>query len=133
MEDNQITIAGCTATLQEPSPLFGDLMLSFDARWLDTKGHAVALAWGAAALYNCWPRDKSWPVKPRPKWWGPGVDIGDYGRDIYDALYRVAVADMGRGAFNAMCYDALKFCRESSLTEAEVKAAEGFSEGRGEG
>lgn len=119
-----VTLGDLTVTLVEPPALFAMTGPKRDANGeADT---AAALAFGAAALRMCWPAKTTWPAKPRPQEWYPGVDVVRYGGEVYEGLRkatrgRVSVYDLHR-----VLREAEAWSIRSGFTHAELEEAKRF-------
>ncbi|MCP4733035.1 MAG: hypothetical protein GY873_02475 [Bosea sp.] len=116
-----------TATL-EPPPFSAAYALGVEEQHLDNGGVIVGRM--AAALFLCWPGNRKWPIRPRPRPWRPRQRMEEYGLDILDALIEA-------GAVPSEVLDAAlvayKYAQQTGITEREVAAAEGFSGAPGAG
>lgn len=127
-----ITLGKHTATLEEPSPLFS-VAISRTPAEIKRDGPALTIAYGAAALYESWPGSVSFPVRPRPKAWRPGVNLAEHGQSVYDALRRATKAEMKLGELIKACSAAHDWAVGCVLSEREIQEALTFSEAPEEG
>ena len=126
-----VTLGKHAATLEEPSALLSEALGRTKAE-IERDGKAMTLAFGAAALYGSWPESVSWPVRPRPKPWRPGLNVAEYGQNIYDALRKATRATTSRAVLNNACIDAHNWAVECGMDAAEIREARDFSEAPGE-
>lgn len=137
MAPPEITIGRHTVTLEEPSPLFSySLGLTrLDAERIKDSGQsgvAKLLAHGAAALLMSWPGSMTFPVRPKPKAWRPGIDVVEYGDGVYTALRRATRSTVRLRDLNSACFAAREWAATCVLAEAEIRAAQDFTEAAGE-
>ena len=121
MEAPAITLGDLKpATLVEPSPLAAlAVMIGDDER--KASDSTIHAAYGAAALFMCWPETHAWPTKPRPRPWAVSIPAKDYGHAIFDSLARARI--MPFNDLIVICMDALNFATSTVLSEAEVQEA----------
>lgn len=127
MDAPTITLGDCSATLIEPSPLAA-LALARSPEQLRSDDTAVTIALMAAALVMCWPQDRTWPARPRPRPWRAGTPIVSYGHEVYDALRMATKGAVAWADLTAALRQAHEWAASHLLTEAEVQAARDFSE-----
>lgn len=137
MAPPEITIGRHTVTLEEPSPLFSYALglTRLDAERIQDAGQsgtAKLLAHGAAALLMSWPGSVTFPVRPKPKAWRPGLDVVEYGDGVYTALRRATRSTVHLRDLNSACFAAREWGATCMLTEAEIRAAQDFTEAAGE-
>jgi hypothetical protein len=114
-----VTVGTITATLQ-PVPMLAALTLTEDGPI------SLAFALGAAALRMAWPESVAWPAKRRPRPWTVRTNTADWGAEAFDALYResgMKLVDLA-----AILNKAREWAAMSAVSEAEVQAAEDFSD-----
>lgn len=126
-----IKLGDLTCELVEPPSLFA-LACSRPKSQREVGGRAEDLAYGAAALRMCWPPKRAWPAKVRPRDWRTGLPMGQYGADIWEDLRRATKGSVPFSELQNVCLEALGWALTSALTDAEVREAEGFSEGQEE-
>jgi hypothetical protein len=127
MDAPTITIGAITTTLIEPSPL-AVMALIRQPQELEVMGLGGVLALSAAALAVSWPRGVAWPTRSPPRPWRPGTRIEDYGHSIYDDLRAGTKGMVPMRDLHAALVAAKEWCESTLLTEAEVQAAQDFSE-----
>jgi len=94
---------------------------------IEVGGFSVTLCFGAAALLMCWPKDKTWPAKLRPRPWRPGQDLTDYGYRVWEDL-RTATRDRcDRIALQDICIEAHNWAFASGRTDLDIKRARDFT------
>jgi hypothetical protein len=87
---------------------------------------AAVLAYGAAALFMCWPEKVTWAAKPRPKAWYPGVDVLRYGGVVYENLRQATKGEVSVYDLNGACHEAEAWAYRSGMTQAELDEAKRF-------
>ena len=122
----EITLLDQTVTLVPPSPI-AIMAIMHTREEMEAMDMATKYAHWAMALHECWPRDRTWPVKPRPRLWSPGRRAADIGAGVFDGLRRggVTMRDLLDAVITA--YNYAVTVTADPVTEEEVKAAEDFS------
>ena len=114
-----VTVGKVTTELR-PVPMLAALTLAEDGP------PSLAFALGAAALRLAWPDNVAWPARPTPRPWTVRTNSAEWGAAIFDVLYRetgMKLVDLA-----AVLMKAREWAAMSSISEAEVKAAEDFSD-----
>ncbi len=123
----------CTYEVQlvEPTSLFA---FSVGVTKAQAKASALActFAHGSAALRMCWPDDKTWPVKIRPRAWEPGQAVLAYGAEIWEALRQGTKGRVPYAILRDAVFDAHNYALGAALLESEIQASLDFSEGQEE-
>ena len=119
-----VQIGTVEATLVEPPALF--TMTGYRRGPDGEIDPATVLAYGAAALRMCWPEKVTWPCKPRPREWYPGVDVIRYGGQVYDGLRRATRGKVSIYRLHEALQEAEAWAIRSGLTEAELEEARRF-------
>ncbi len=115
-------------TLVEPPSLLS-LAVGRTGDEAAAEGYAELLCRGAASLRGCWPPKRSWPVKPPPRAWRPGVPILVYGADVWEDLRKGTRGSVPFRQLSDAVIAAYNYATLAMLTEEEVQSAVGFSEG----
>ena len=126
-----VTLGDDEVELVEPPSLFA-LAAGRTKAQAERGGYAETLAYGAAALRMCWPPKRTWPARPRPREWRPGVPSGEYGAEIWEGLRAATRGRVSVHQLQAMALRALTFAVRSGMTEEEVSQAEDFWRAWGE-
>lgn len=124
-----ITLGTLSVDLVEPTSLFSLGCLRTAAEQ-ERGGNAMTRAYGAAALRMCWHPNKTWPGDIRPAEWRIGMDVGEYGGDIWEALRRATKGKVHIRQLSDACVEALNWAGECAITDDEVATAGDFSEGQ---
>lgn len=98
----------------------------------DGEDFAMDLAFGAAALRMCWPRQVAWPATPRPAAWVPGVRMARYGYDVWEGLRKATKATVPRLDLNRAVLTAYGWALTCVYDADELQGMRDFSEGQGE-
>jgi len=124
MDAPTIEINGCSATLARPST-FTALALARGPEAIATMQHAEIFALQATALAVCWPPDRKWPGRLRPRVWTASAKIDEYGAAIFDDLIAggVELAEALQAGV-----EAYQWAMSSLPVGKEVEQAEDFSE-----
>lgn len=123
-EAPRVTIGKHAETLCVPGAL-ATVALSRTREQLEAADSGLLMALGAAALRECWPKERRWPYSPAPRPYRPGTRIEDYGAEIFDRL--AGVEGVTLPALIEACGEAFRWAATARLTEEEVRAAEDFS------
>ncbi|MAH47339.1 hypothetical protein CMI37_16055 [Candidatus Pacearchaeota archaeon] len=124
MDAPTITLGKHPTTLAKPST-FTALAMARGPDAFDSMQQAEIFALQAMSLAVCWPENKTWPGKFRPRKWRASMKVDEYGAAIFDDLIS---AGHGVGAILEAGIEAYKFCMMSLPRKQEVAEAEGFSE-----
>ena len=98
----------------------------------DGEDFAIDLAFGAAALRMCWPRQVAWPATPRPAAWVPGVRMGRYGFDVWEGLRKATRGTIPIEAMQSAVIEAYSWAVTCGYTADELQGMRDFSEGQEE-
>jgi len=115
----KVKIGKLEVELIKPSPLFS-LAVSHTQTQIDGATKGQKLAWAAASLAACWPKDRAWPIQPRPRPWGAGVKVETYGHKVFDDLL-LGGCDLGEVLTAGT--SAHRLAVESLLSQSELQAA----------
>jgi len=123
MEAPKVKIGAHEESLVKPSSLAA-LDLSRTPVEIEAMSRGEILALGVAALIESWPKDRAWPIQPRPRPWKPGQRIMESGREAFDRLAEsgidlVQIMDAGIAA--------LGWASQSLLAREELEAVRDFS------
>ena len=78
-----------------------------------------------AALAVCWPSEKAWPSRKRPRPWKVRQPIDEYGAEVFDNLIGGGISP---GDVITESWSALWWTLASVTSHNDVKAARDFSE-----
>lgn len=118
-----------SAKLVKPRTIFAVALARDEDQLLGMPDEELT-ALGMAALFMCWPADKAWPARPRPRPWEPGVKIAVYGGNVYDSLVEAGVDYVELITIGAKAYT---WAVSTLPRRAAVMEAEGFSASSAEG
>ena len=121
-----VVFGGREITLGDP-PSLASIAINRTPQQIDDGGFAMSLCYGAAALFISWPKNTTWPVRPPPRRWVPGVNMAEYGYDVYEGLRAATKGEIARVDLNNYCIEAHNWVLESGLDRSEVEEARGFS------
>jgi hypothetical protein len=121
-----ITIGGRTIVLEEPGALFS-VAIGRSRAEIEAQDFTATLAYGAAAILECWPRNTAFLVAPRPRAWGPGRSALDHGREVYEALRRATRGRVARQVLHGWLVEAHNWAVNAGITDADIAAAADFS------
>lgn len=91
----------------------------------------VATAMGCAAIALVWPVDRDWPARPRPMAWRPGVDMVEWGGEIYEQLVRAGLPHIE--VVSAGIHASRHVWGQLPRPKAALQSAVGFSGSEGAG
>ena len=128
-----IIIGELSVQLIEPPSLMS-MALNRRRNMDDPQGEdaAMDLAFGAAALRMCWPRQVAWPATPRPAAWVPGVRLARYGYDVWEGLRKATKGTVPSVDMQRAVMDAYIWAIGCGYTADELQGMRDFSEGQGE-
>ncbi len=119
-----IDLNGCEAVLVRPGALAG-IAISKSHGQIQNMPLEQLFATQAAALAICWPPNRKWPGRLRPRPWRTSQRIEDYGAEIFEDL---AAGGCGTIAIMEAGVPAYHWVVQNTISAQGVKTSEDFSE-----